>query len=786
MRKRVVVTGMGVISSAGSTLESFARSLTEGKACFSRISDPRLAHFRAKHAGIIADFDKQEIRVAKALPRLDRFHLLALAAANSALSHASLSPIQLSSRMGVIVGTCSGPMLSIERHYERIIKNNPAISQEEIFVKTYESAVKVLAYAYGISGISATVVTACSASLGAIGLATDLIRLGVADAMLVGGCDTLSPTTLAGFDGLKATCETTCAPFSKPFGLSLGEAAAFMVLEELDHARKREAPMFSEIAGFGLSNDAYHCTSPDPSGSGQVLAMESALIDAGIAPGEIVYINAHGTGTEANDKTETKAVRRLFGAYAESIPVSSTKSMVGHCLGAAGCLEAIATIVCMQRTKVYPPTANFSGPREGCSLDYVPDAGRPWTNHGPVMNNNFAFGGNNASMVMTPCVSGRSTPPDRSISEKIVITACGLVSPAGVGKDAFMAGLTNNIPFTRSVVYPYIGTITIAAVPRFDMRTIDRRLDVHSMDKSSVFAVAAARLALQEANMRDRSAIRDGLGLFLHCASGSTASESDHIVSLLNDDYKVRQVTAFPYVVPNSITGNVCKALMLAGPNSTLCFGKGAGLMGLGFSWHALRNGHAAAMLSGSVDELLPRTLTDQVLSGILRPDEEAPGEGACVFMLETLSHARRRRAPELGELCSIAYSTDTTFLTTPDSTPETLEKTIRKALSEAGIASPQIYAVCHNVRAQTEKQAIDSVMGPSSQYKSFDVSTTLGCAAATLPLYNLAYAILDSSFETSGSKNYILSVFSSMTGANCAAIIRKYVQHDQRDARLH
>ncbi len=417
MRKRVVVTGMGVISSAGSTLESFARSLTEGKACFSRISDPRLAHLRAKYAGIITDFDEQEIRVAKALPRLDRFHLLALAAANSALSNAALSPVQLSSRMGVIVGTCSGPMLSIERHYERIIKNNPAISQEEIFAKTYESAAKVLAYACGISGISATVVTACSASLGAIGLATDLIRLGAVDAMLVGGCDTFSPTTLAGFDGLKATCETPCAPFSKPFGLSLGEAAAFMVLEELDHARKRGAPIFSEIAGFGLSNDAYHCTSPDPSGSGQVHAMESALKDAGIAPGEIVYINAHGTGTEANDKTETKAVRRLFGAHAENIPISSTKSMVGHCLGAAGCLEAIATIVCMQRTKVYPPTANFSGPREGCSLDYVPDAGRPWTNRGPVMNNNFAFGGNNASMVMTPCVSGRSRARQKHFRE---------------------------------------------------------------------------------------------------------------------------------------------------------------------------------------------------------------------------------------------------------------------------------------------------------------------------------------------------------------------------------
>lgn len=776
MRKRVVVTGMGVLSSAGISVESFTRSLTEGAACFSRISDPRLAHLRAQYAGTILDFDEQEVRSAQGLPPLDRFHFLALAAAGDALSHASLSPVQLSSRMGVIVGTCSGPMLSIERHYERINKHNPAITAEEFFAIAYESAAKVLAFAYGISGVSATVVTACSASLGAIGLATDLIRLGAVDAMLVGGCDTLSPTTLAGFNGLKATCETACAPFSKPVGLSLGEAAAFMVLEDLDHARKRRAPVYSEIAGFGLSNDAYHCTSPDPSGTGQVHAMESALKDAGMVPEAIVYINAHGTGTEANDKTETKAVRRLFGPDADGIPMSSTKSMVGHCLGAAGCLEAIATIVCMQDAKVYPPTANFSGPREGCTLDYVPDAGRPWTNPGPAMSNNFAFGGNNASMVMTPGFSGLPSPPDWSVPEKIVITACGLVSPAGIGKEVFIAGLKNALPFVRSAVYPHAGTINIAEVPHFDMQSIDRRLNVRAMDKSSIFAVAAARLALQEANMPARPAQRSTIGLFLHLASGSTAAESDYITSLQNDDFRVQQVSAFPYVVPNSITGNVCKALMLTGHNSTLCFGKGAGLMGLGFSCYSIRNGHAGAMLSGSVDELLPRTLTDKVMAGLLRPDEEVPGEGACMFMLETLSHARQRNAPELGELCSFAYSTDTTFLATTDATHETLEKTIRRALSEAGIALPEIYAVCYNVRAQREKQAIDSVLG-SCQYKVFDVSATLGCAAATLPLYNLAYAILDSSFETSGSKNYILSVFSSITGANCAAIIRKYAR---------
>lgn len=772
MRKRVVVTGMGVISSAGSSVESFTRSLVKGSSCFSKIPDPRLAHLRARYAGTIPDFDERKIFTSKELPRLDRFHLLALSAAGEALSQASILPLQDPSRMGVIVGTCSGPMLSIERHYERIIKHDPSITEEEFFVKTYESGAKVLAYVYGISGISATVVTACSASLGAIGIAADLIRLGVVDAVLVGGCDTLSPTTLAGFDGLKATSETFCAPFSKPSGLSLGEAAAFMVLEDLDHAHKRRGQVYSEIAGFGLSNDAFHCTSPDPSGTGQMRAMESALKDAGMVPGAIVYINAHGTGTDANDKTETKAVRRLFGEYAESIPISSTKSMVGHCLGAAGCLEAIATIVCMQKG-IYPPTANFAGPREGCGLDYVPDAGRPWTNSGPAMSNSFAFGGNNASMVMTP-FSVAAAPPDRSASEKIVITACGILSPAGVGKEAFIEGLTKAVPFARTTEYPHVGAITVAAVPRFDMQAIDRRLDVRSMDRSSTFALAAARLALHEANMPDRPALRGSIGFFLHLASGSTAAEQDHITSVFNDRFRVHQVTAFPYVVPNSITGNVCKALMLTGHNSTLCFGKGAGLLGLGFSWYALKNGHSSALLSGSVDELLPRALADKNLAGMVRPDDTYPGEGACVFMLETLSHARQRGAPLLGELCSIAHATDTASLMSTTAAPGTLEKIIRQALSEAGIGPAEIYAVCCNLRVGGEKQALDSVLTPY-RYKIYDVSSILGCAEATLPLYNMAYSFLDSSFETSGSRNYILTVFCSPTGVQCAAIVRKY-----------
>jgi 3-oxoacyl-[acyl-carrier-protein] synthase II len=773
MRNRVCVTGMGVVCSGGNDCGSFGKVIAAGTPCFSRITHPKLGHLKSKYAGIISNFKEQPGSACIRLPPLDRFHYLALAAAGQALTNASLpASLRMSASTGVLVGTCSGPMLSIERSYEDKDRDPAKNTKEKFFARRYDSCAKVLAMVFGIPGMSATVVTACSAGLVAIGTAVDLIRVGAMERMLVGGSDTISPTTVAGFDGLKATAEAACAPFSLPFGLSLGEAAAFLVLENRECALQRGAAVLAEIAGFGLSNDAYHCTSPDPTGAGQALAMERALCDAGVSPDAVVYINAHGTGTEANDKTETKAIRRVFGGRAAAIPISSTKSMIGHCLGAAGCLETITTIIGHQ-LHVYPPTANFSAARQGCTLDYIPDAGRPWTVKGPVVNNNFAFGGNNASLVFYPGSVGEREFPDRSAAEPIVITACGIVSAAGVGKEDFVSAVHGGIALFRTMDFPGRESLEVAAVPSFDMNRIDRRIDARLMDKSSKFATAAARLALQDSAFFDKAGKRGNLGFFLNCATGTTQAESDYITSLLRDDYHVQQVSSFPYVVPNSITGNVCRALSLTGHNSTFCLGPGAGLMGLGFAWHALRNGHVSALLCGSVDELLEKELMEKTPGGLM-PGNPPPGEGACVFMLETLTHARPRNAI-LGELCAIAYSTDLEFATHCDATTTNLQNTIKQALSEAGITPRHIGALCYRTANVREKEAIAAVMG-SSDYRTIDVSNIIGFASATFPLNNIAFALFDSSFEPEESKNYFLAVFGSDIGINCAAVIRKNV----------
>lgn len=772
MRQRVVITGMGALCSAGADSKAFANAVLAGTPSFSPINRPYLSHFRASHAGIIREFNIRSFVNDPCVGRLDRFVHFAAAAAKEALAQAGIAPAVLSRRMGLVFATCSGPMQSIERHYGRILSGDISLTKEELFALRYYSGAKALANIFGIGGPSATVVTACSASTAAIGFAADLIRLGILDVALAGGSDTFSETTLAGFDGLKATCAGICAPFSKPVGLNLGEGAGFCVLENLTHAQSRTCGIFAEVMGFGLSNDAYHCTAPDPSGAGQALSMERALRDAGVSPSSIAYINAHGTGTEANDKAETKAIRKVFGEHAAAVPVSSTKSVIGHCLGAAGSLESVAGILAMAKG-YYPPTANFSGRRDGCTLDYVPKAGRRVERKGPMLKNNFAFGGNNASIVINPGFDPGYSPPQNGADEPVVITGIGIVSPAGLGHRQLIDAVSSRKDVLTTVTCSGVPQIRLGMVPAFDMAGIDRRIEVRSMDKSSVYATAAARQALHHAGSPDRLAARGDVGLFLHLSTGPSWAESEHIGALLSKKFRINQVAAFPYIVPNSVAGNICKALRLTGHNTTISFGPGAGLMGLGFSMAALKNGHAKAIVSLSVDELSERIITDLHSAGQIYSGVSARGEGACAVMLETATHAKNRSAKTLGRLCSVEYSTETGDCMNPDAATRVLEETIKSALEKAGVGSADIGAVCCNSGNPRETEAIPSVIGKRDDC-IIDVSPILGFAEATAPLFSLAFALLDSSLRTWHDNKYILLVFSSSHGVNCAVVIQK------------
>jgi 3-oxoacyl-[acyl-carrier-protein] synthase II len=771
MNQRVVITGLGALSGAGTNVAEFQRNITAGVCCLSPITDPRAAHFKSRYAGLLARTATAVLEPLPELARFDRHIQMAMVAAREALTSAAVRPENFGRRLGLVFATCSGPMLLIEAHYERVIRGDPRLAEEELQAKRYYTGARVLARELGVQGLSTTVVTACSASTAAMALAADLIRCGMLDAALAGGADAFSTSTLAGFEGLKATSEGKCAPFSKPFGLNLGEAAAFVFLESLDGASRRGAAVRAEILGSGMSNDAFHCSAPEPAGRGLAAAMQRALADAGLSPEQISYINAHGTGTEANDKAEAKAIRKVFGAQADRTPISSTKSMVGHCLGAAGAVEAIAGIVCAE-AGVLPPTANFTGPREGCALDCVPEAGRAWPSPQVFLSNNSAFGGHNASVALSVSLNpnygradlpvgqdARQRVPTRNESEPIYITACGVVSAAGIGVKALDRGQRNGKSVLRTVSIPGLPPLLVGMVDEKGIETFDRRLDLRHMDRSSRWATVAARLAIREAGFSERPSALAKLGLFLNLSAGPSWAESEYLTSFLSNNRQVTQLTAFPYIVPGSVAGNVCRALGLAGHNLTLSAGPGAGLLGLGPAIAALRCGHAEAILSGAVDELTERILTDRFMAGRSSGDDALPpGEGAAVLLLETARHAAARGARPLAKVRGVAFATE--------ADEPVLAEIARDALNQACFEPGEIGTLCfHGPRQRLER--LQAQMPPSWAARVLTTSRLTGCLEGSQPLLDMAVA-LRSQPSGSGGKP-VLAVVVSPHGTGCA-----------------
>jgi len=767
VRNRIAITGKGVICSAGGDVGKVRESLLSGKSCLRSVEDPRVAHLGPQFAGLIGNIDSPALQESGVCSD-DRYVQLAWIAASEALRSSGIQ-ITGKEKVGLILGTCSGPMLTIEALFQQQISSNAQFTGDQLFKKQYYSASMLLASCFGIRGPVFTVTTACSAFNAAVSAAGDLLRCGMLDIVLAGGADSFSTTTLAGFAGLKATSKQRSAPFSLPTGLNLGEGAGFLVLEEMEHAISRGASICGEILGYGLSNDAYHCSAPDPSGKGASYSMQLALQDSSVSNCEITYINAHGTGTEANDKAETRAIRKVFGEQAQNIPVSSLKGMVGHCLGAAGAVETVSSLICAG-IGVFPPTVNFTEPRDGCNLDYIPDAGRRWKKGTVFIKNNFAFGGNNASLVISTDDYGSKREQPDLLDDPVCITGMGVVSPAGIGYEALGGVRLDQGHFREE---NRCGRqFRVAGVPAFELSSIDRRLNSRGIERAGKIASAAGALALSKAGIPDRPSARAEVGFYMNIAHGSTWAEPEHIRPLLENNYQLEQINVFPYIVPNSVTGTVCRVLSLTGYNSTFCNGPGAGLLGLGMSWLAVRNRHAPALLCGSVDDLSVDGFYDCFLSEIEDPSKVTAGEGAAMFLLEPLSRAKQRGAEPICAIKNVEFSFDpsSSGRSAGEYAGKGLEELIRNAVSGSGIGLERIGAVCLNSWNDMEMKAARSALGDG--FKVIDTSPVTGFAPASSSMFNISSALSAGLVEKDGDKNYILSIFSSFRGIKCIMVL--------------
>jgi 3-oxoacyl-[acyl-carrier-protein] synthase II len=407
VRRRVVATGLGMVTPLGTGVDKNWESVCEGRSGIGPITKFDASDFSAQIAGEVTDFRSEDFMAKQEIRRFDIFIHYAIASARMALEDAKLRIDEKNaSRVGCVTGTGLGGLAMLEHYHSVLMEKGPKRISPFFIPGIIANMVPgQIAIEFGAKGPNLSIETACAASAHAVGEAYRFIREGISDAVITGGSEAvITPLALGGFCSMRALSTRNHEPerASRPFemdrdGFVMGEGSGILVLEELEHALDRGAPIYGEVIGFGLSGDAYHVSAPEPEGEGAISCMQAALTDAGIPPERIEYINAHGTSTKLNDLSENKAIKAVFKEHAYRLAVSSTKSVTGHLLGGAGGIESIFSLLAL-KNGVLPPTANYETPDPECDLDYVPNTARKVPIQ-TAMSNSFGFGGTNATLI---------------------------------------------------------------------------------------------------------------------------------------------------------------------------------------------------------------------------------------------------------------------------------------------------------------------------------------------------------------------------------------------------
>ena len=406
MKRRVVVTGLGIISPIGCAVDIFWDNLIKGKSGIGPLTHFDAAQYESRIAGEVKDFAPHPFISPKDSRRMERFVQFGVTAAKNAIDDSGLNVSKEDPyRIGVLVGSGIGSLRIIEEQHRVILEKGPSrITPFLIPMLIVNMAAGHISIMIGVKGPNLCTTTACASGSHAIGEAMRIVQYGDADVMIAGGTEScISALGVGGFCALRALSTRNNEPerASRPFdkerdGFVMAEGCGIVILEELEHAKKRNARIYSEIAGYGMTGDAHHMTAPDPEGEGAARCMANALKDANLKPEEISYINAHGTSTPLNDKIESLAIKKVFGNFAKKVAVSSTKSMLGHQLGAAGAVEFVICCLSIEKS-IIPPTINYENPDPDCDLDYVPNKARH-TKVNTCLSNSLGFGGHNATL----------------------------------------------------------------------------------------------------------------------------------------------------------------------------------------------------------------------------------------------------------------------------------------------------------------------------------------------------------------------------------------------------
>ena len=752
-RRKVVITGMGVLSSIASNTEEFKEVLFNKKCNIKPSKRFQKWFVNANASEIELDLSFPEIKT-EIRESLDNAALWAYQVSNEALIQANLKcKTEILNDTAMIVGVSSAGTEAFLPLFEQHIEDFSI--QKAILSGGFSSCCSGVSSLLGIRGGTELVATACTASTNAIGMGFDYIQNNKNPVVLVIGTEPIYLPTFAGFYALNVMKEKATSPFSGTPGMSIGEGAGALVLEDYDHAIKRGATIYGEILSYATSCDAYHETGPEPRGNGAVQVMQKALSNAGITPNDINYINVHGTGTEANDRIETISMKKVFPDI-HSIPLSSTKSYVGHNIGAAGIVEMIACFLSLAEDKILP-TLNYTVPRVACDLNYVPNEFQ----YGKVnffMKNNYAFGGNNCSVIASPQLSKREqttyTP------KRVVISGAGAVTSIGnniaeifnsINNDIFcnsmskiyfdedvkkdiqnlMSVINEDKVFEKKIGHPYFNheidhklknDSFYHSVKNINPKNILRHYNSRKAVTSGIYALIALNEALEDAGKKIN---RDGenLGFIVGMSKGPQSTVNKYLQSLIPDPNKVR-TSEFPGTLMNAVPTFCAINKGIKGYTTTLATGMNAALGALTYGYEIIRQGLQPQVIVGGADEYFGSiSLYFQAMSEKLNLTSDAedyqvystekkgyiPAEGACMLFLEDMENAINRNATIYAEVIGYGKANDNTFFDDDVSDRiNSLSKAIYKALDESKISTYDIDVICGTSNGTKENDEVE------------------------------------------------------------------------------
>ncbi|MDR0806403.1 MAG: beta-ketoacyl-[acyl-carrier-protein] synthase family protein [Enterobacteriaceae bacterium] len=794
-RKRVVITGMGILSSLADNVSDFKQALLNKK-CGVTDSERFSTWFEnARAAEVLHDIDYSELP-EDLIESLDNAALWAYKVSKDALTQAGLiNNKERLNETGLIVGVSSAGTEAFLPLFEQRIQDFSL--KKAMYSGGFSSCCSSVSTLLGLKGGMELVATACTASPNAIGMAFDYIQNGKSKTMLAVGTEPIYLPTYAGFYVLNVMHPDSCTPFSGNPGMSIGEGAGAVMLEEYEHAVARGATIYGEILSYATSCDAFHETGPDPRASGAVQVMTKAMQNAGITPEQIDYVNMHGTGTEANDRIETLAMKKVF-ANNENLLVSSTKSYFGHNIGAAGIVELIACLVTLPEKKVLPTLA-FTVPRANCDLDYVPNEFRE-KDVNIFMKNNYAFGGNNCSMIVS--TKPTSIPVTSYEEKRVAISGIGAVSAIGHTLNEIVDFIWENnqsvelgsvkfyddtLEETRELLDVLTTThqfeellgsdfaLGANALPEndenfktFQVSNLEprkhlRRYDPRKATRGGTFALIALAEAL---NTAKRKIKKDGdeFGFVMGMSRGPQETTYKYLQSLKPDPRKVR-TSEFPGSLMNSIPTFCGISEGIKGYTTTLATGENAALGALTYGYEIIRQELQPQVLVGGADEYFPSMslYMDAVTQKIhmtsdardyqiygKEPKGFIPGEGSCMLLLESVEAIQERGAEILAEIAGYGKSSSNSYFDASqiDEKAQSMSLAIARALDDAGISAKDIDLVCgtsngSQSNSQIEIEAIyQSFQQENPQVPVVNYNAFFGFVASSAGLMNLAVLI--------------------------------------------